>query len=239
MVPATIRSENVARVLDTAQDFVDNELRVDLGGEIVTIPHLSVYAFWRAPEKGTLDIGYDTAKLTAAIEALAVERTDKPWNELYTRRGSDSVVVRQGREGVSFRGIEEAVLQASSIGPDVTDPQVALQKITTPYETLSLEEANPRIDVNLTTKRMTLLERGIEQAVFPISGGKEATPTPLGDYKITSKTRKMTMSGPGYFQRQTSNISAGSNTTSQFIVRIGMKVRRRKCQSWVRQCQDR
>jgi lipoprotein-anchoring transpeptidase ErfK/SrfK len=72
---------------------------------------------------------------------------------------------------------------------------------TAPTKTLRPDlAANDRtVLVTLSSQRLTAYEGGRPVATFAISSGREWTPTPVGHFRIYSRYRSQTMTGPGYY----------------------------------------
>lgn len=189
---------DAVRDFEKAKLFSEGSVEVIAGEAVSTIKNISVMSINRPPDSTISEFGFDADKLFTAVQGIATENSDSAWNEIYEMRGDQKVILREGRNGVSFSGVQDVVDGAIESGLDGSVRKMILDSKQEIYSSYEKAEANTWIDINLTTYTMTLWENNTIQASFPISGGKEDTPTPLGDYKISGKVRKMTMSGPGY-----------------------------------------
>ena len=183
---------------EKAKLFSEGAVEVRAGEITANIPNIDVMRISRQVDSYVSEYGYDADKLYDAVKRVATDNSDSAWNEIYELRGGQKVILREGRNGVVHTGIQDIVDSVIDSGLDGSIRKVTLESKQETYSSLEKLEANTWIDINLTTHTMTLWENNSIQATFPISGGKEETSTPLGDYKISSKVRKMTMSGPGY-----------------------------------------
>ncbi len=183
---------------EKAKIFSEGAVEVRAGETVRNIQNIDLMRISLQVDSFTSEYGYDVDKLYDAVQRVAAENSDSSWNEIYEMRGDQKIVLREGRNGVAYTGVQDIVDSVSDSGLDGSIRKVSLASRQETYSSFEKLEANTWIDINLTTHTMTLWEKNSIQATFPISGGKEETPTPLGDYKISSKVRKMTMSGQGY-----------------------------------------
>jgi lipoprotein-anchoring transpeptidase ErfK/SrfK len=188
-----------ARVdFEKAKIFSEGSIEVQAGEVTSSIQNINVMRMDRPLVATSTEFGYDEVALRDAVKQIAAENSDSAWNEIYELRAGQKVVLREGRNGSVYSDAEDVIDSVIKSGLDGSIRKVSLEPEIKTYVSLEKSAANTWIDINLTTHTMTLWENNMVQATFPISGGKEETPTPLGDYKISSKVRKMTMSGPGY-----------------------------------------
>lgn len=66
---------------------------------------------------------------------------------------------------------------------------------TVPFQALTPEAFDKLITVNISTKQLYAYEKGQLVKTFPISAGAPKTPTPIGQFKIYSKTPVQDMKG--------------------------------------------
>jgi lipoprotein-anchoring transpeptidase ErfK/SrfK len=64
---------------------------------------------------------------------------------------------------------------------------------------VSAPSAGRKVVVSLSSQTLRAMEDGRTVASFTISSGKAWTPTPVGRFRIYSRLRSQTMSGPGYY----------------------------------------
>jgi LysM repeat protein len=83
--------------------------------------------------------------------------------------------------------------------PDsIPPPQRAPSSIPTPQPAPGTAQDGKWIDVNLTEQRLTAYEGQTAVLSVLISSGTAAYPTVVGKFKVNTKVRSQTMSGPGY-----------------------------------------
>jgi lipoprotein-anchoring transpeptidase ErfK/SrfK len=120
------------------------------------------------------------------------------------QEGSNQVL-QEGREGRSL-AIDVTVNQlVEQVEADKSEKTIALEVTTTDYKTVTV--ASPAaaitdgksIGIDLSRQMLYAYENGQVVYSSAISSGLPATPTPRGTYRIFSKSRSATMSGPGYY----------------------------------------
>ncbi len=80
-------------------------------------------------------------------------------------------------------------------GPEAQEAQTKFKAEIPSY----VGENERWIDINLTTQTLTAFEGNRALDSFPVSTGRGATPTIIGEFRIWVKVRLQDMSGPGYY----------------------------------------
>ena len=122
-----------------------------------------------------------------------------------THEDGTSRILTAGRNGTSLTDTSQFTKQIadSVLGAKGMQMNVPLQ--TVPFHALTQANFDKLIEVDVTTKRMYMYHGGTIERTFLISAGAPVTPTPLGQFKISSKLTRQDMrgfnaNGTKYFQ---------------------------------------
>ncbi len=160
-----------------------------------------------------IDVTVNDGKVLAYIDTIAKPYIDPPRSRIeFNRQDGTFVVLDKGVAGTD-------VIDKSKIAAQVTKDLLAgkavkqtLEISQSDFNTVSADDYDKWIEVDLTTKRMYAYEKSTTVKTFLVSAGAPATPTVTGQYKIYSKVVQQDMTGlnadgSSYFQPNVSWIN--------------------------------
>lgn len=173
---AEASAEQLNAILDTAGFYVGDERTVPVSRKVVQ-SWLTV-----TPGDGTFEITADEAAIEKLVPTLAEKVDRKPVKE---RVVTDSAgeVLRELRPGVTGRSLGDTSDVASEFAAQLAsgNGRYELPVDVVDYKTATIER---RVEVDLGTQTLFMLENDKVVRSFPISSGLSVTPTTQGHFKV-------------------------------------------------------
>jgi lipoprotein-anchoring transpeptidase ErfK/SrfK len=155
-------------------------------------------SFSSSTDKSMTGVHINAAAITKSVTELAQKHEKAPVNEVTSTISGSPQVIYKGKNGAKLTDPGNIKIQADLIAKTLLDAKGFA--FTTPLETQAFASVTPAaypklIEVNVDTKQMYLYDNGQLTHTYPVSAGADATPTPIGQYKIFSKLAVQDMKG--------------------------------------------
>ena len=154
----------------------------------------------------TVNIAVNSGKVLEYINKLAGKYIRPARDQLViTRNDGTSAVMVQGVNGIDVLNKSAIATNVSNSLMEAKGMKIDLPIQNSPYKTVTTGEYDRWLEVDLTNKKMYAYEKNTLVRTFLVSAGAPATPTVVGQYKITYKLAQQDMTGSNvdgstYFQ---------------------------------------
>ena len=192
----------------TVSSLAAQPVTIKFNGQLSSFDAKTVSSWLTTTNEDTnVHISVDPAKVLASVKALAAPQEHPAINQITTKHNSDTIVLAKGSDGLTLSD-DAAQYVTDNIVNNLLKGKG--MQLTVPFSTahfaiIGTESFDKLLEVNIVTKQMYAYEKGTLVRTFAISAGAEATPTPVGQYKIFEKLAVQDMhgynpNGTQYFQ---------------------------------------